>query len=83
MVRRLPTIAEVKTRFLNLRIGQAFTDHHGRGVLKISDTEISLGVGFNNVIPIADYLVAIENGEEYGRYVVPGLSWDEWGYFVA
>lgn len=63
-------------RFQNLRIGDRFTDHAGRKVHKISETEVSFGVGYNNVMKIAEYIQAVWNGEEYARHVLPGFNAD-------
>lgn len=61
-------------QFLNLSADEWFIDHAGRRVHKISDVDVSLGIGYNNVMPIRDYVVAVMNGDTYGKYLVPGIG---------
>jgi hypothetical protein len=70
-MKRAKTVEDVQRIFLSLNTGDLFVDHQGREVFKIGDTDVVLGPGYNNDMPIREYFASVQNDNTYGAYVLP------------
>lgn len=70
-MRKAHTIEETLATLANTRNGRSFVDNFGRNVERVGDTDVSVGTGYNNIIPVSQFVRLIRDGYQYGKYLIP------------
>lgn len=70
-MRKTGTIDATIRTFQTLRVGQTFIDHTRATIEKVSEFDVAIGVGYNQIVPIAAYIASVRDDYQYaGRLLI-------------